>query len=260
MCTNKHVDKRTKMNNALTKNIGKGFIRLMWLGALATWVVYGIYIYNFAPGQWFKPSPNPADWGVFGDYVGGLLNPLFSFLAFIGVIITVLLQAKQLEVIREQANFEEIQRVMSTLSARIDGLLSSSPTAPKEQYRNMASPPKSVYELISALGTWRLNAQASDGTDWERWALTEDHLVKLQQTIHGELTAICLEFEALAWTLNQYSAAGGSEMVMKFYRYRHRAVLAWLDSMSLIDEHGQIQVFFKPKESYQYMSSNPAQR
>lgn len=231
----------------------------MWLGALATWVVYGIYIYNFAPGQWFKPSQNPADWGVFGDYVGGLLNPLFSFLAFIGVIITVVLQAKQLEVVREQSNLEEIQRVMSTLSSRIDGLLSSAPSAPAEQYRNMAAPPKSVYELISALGTWRLNIHSPDTTDWERWALTEDHLRKLQQTISGELTTICLEFEALAWTLNQYATEGGSEMVMKFYRYRHSSILVWLDAMSLIDEHGQIQKFFKTKESHQYMTNKTTQ-
>ena len=246
------------MNKVLTSDIGKGLIKLMWIGALATWVVYGFYIYNFGPGQWFKPSPNPADWGVFGDYVGGLLNPLFSFLAFIGVIITVVLQAKQLDVVREQANFEEIQRVLSTLSSRIDGLLASAPSAPAEAYHGLITPPKSVFELVSALGTWHLNKQPLGKTDWERWALTDDHLRRLKQTINGELTTICLEFEALAWTLNRYSSAGGSEMVIEFYQYRHRAVLTWLDAIGLLESHGQVQAFFKPKENYKYMVSNPS--
>lgn len=245
------------MNKVLTNDIGKGLIKLMWIGTLPALVVYGFYIYNFGPGQWLKLSHDPADWGVFGDYVGGLLNPLFSFLAFIGVIITVVLQAKQLDVVREQANFEEIQRVLSTLSSRIDGLLASTPSAPVEAYNGLVAPPRSVFELVSALGTWHLNQQPPGETDWERWGLTEDHLRRLRQTISGELTTICLEFEALAWTLNRYAAAGGSQMVIDFYQYRHRAVLTWLDAIGLLESHGQVQAFFKPKENRKYMVTNP---
>lgn len=246
------------MIKGVTRNIGKGLIQLMWLGALAAWLVYGLYIYNFAPGHWFELSPDQAVWGVFGDYVGGLLNPFFSFLAFIGVLITVVLQSKQLDVVKEQSSFEEIQRVMATLSSRIDGLLSSAPIVLSEQYKVMSDRPKSVFQLISMLGTWKLKQHSQDGIDWSRWVMMEEDFRQLQLAVDGELTTICLEIEALAWTLNQYATAGGSEMVIEFYKYRYRAVLVWLDSMGVIENHGQIQTVFKPKESSQYMVNNPA--
>lgn len=241
----------------MTRDIGKYLTWLLGIGAIAAGVVYSVYIYNFAPGRWFKTSSDPADWGVFGDYVGGMLNPVFSFLAFVGVLITVMLQAKQLKVAREQSTFEEIQRVMSTISARVDSLLAAAPRSSPELYRNMALPPKSVFELVSALGTWQLNKHADPTNNWEQWAITDEHLRHLQQSIAGELTTICLDLEALAWTLNQYNTAGGSAMVIEFYKYRYRSILTWLDSMDLIEIHGQIQTFFKPKESHQYMVNNP---
>ena len=116
--------------------------------------------------------------------------------------------------------------------------------------------PKSLFEIISILGTWKLEQHSQADTNWARWLITEEDLQGLQSAIHGELTTICLELEALAWTLNHYAAAGGSEMVIEFYKYRYKAVLVWLDSMGGIEKHGQIQTFFKPKESYQYMDNN----
>ncbi|GGB77634.1 hypothetical protein GCM10011607_42230 [Shewanella inventionis] len=42
-------------------------------------------------------SDKPENWGVFGDFIGGILNPFLSFSAFIGVLLTVLLQRNQLQ-------------------------------------------------------------------------------------------------------------------------------------------------------------------
>jgi uncharacterized membrane protein len=39
-------------------------------------VTIGVYIVRFYK---FRFSTDPGDWGVFGDYVGGVLNPLVSF-------------------------------------------------------------------------------------------------------------------------------------------------------------------------------------
>lgn len=33
-------------------------------------------------------SLNPAEWGSFGDYIGGLLNPILSFFALVGLLLT----------------------------------------------------------------------------------------------------------------------------------------------------------------------------
>ncbi|WP_428508492.1 hypothetical protein [Roseateles sp.] len=245
------------MTAPLSKSIAKPLLRLMWIGVLAAWVVYGVYIYNFAPGSWFTLSAKPDDWGVFGDYVGGILNPFFSFLAFIGVVITVVLQAKQLDIARDQANFEEIQRVLSSLSARVDSLLSAGPTLTTRGIQDLSSPPQSVFELVSALGTLHLNRPPKDDTDWLRTHAIETRLQELEKAISGQLTVLCIELEALAWTLGRYAADGGSTTVVEFYKYRYRAVLVWLDAIGRLEAHGQVQSVFAPKESRKYMVNEP---
>lgn len=42
-------------------------------------------------------SLDTAVWGAFGDYIGGILNPIFAFLSFTALVITLLYQNKQLE-------------------------------------------------------------------------------------------------------------------------------------------------------------------
>lgn len=42
-------------------------------------------------------SKDTAVWGAFGDYIGGLLNPVFAFLSFMALLITLIFQNKQLQ-------------------------------------------------------------------------------------------------------------------------------------------------------------------
>ncbi|WP_411824639.1 hypothetical protein [Leptospira sp. 'Mane'] len=50
-----------------------------------------LYYSNF---KQFGLSPEQEVWGQFGDYIGGLLNPIFAFLSFILVNYTIYLQIK----------------------------------------------------------------------------------------------------------------------------------------------------------------------
>ncbi len=229
----------------------------MWIGVLAAWTVYGVYIYNFAPGNWFSLSSKPDDWGVFGDYVGGVLNPFFSFLAFIGVIITVILQSRQLDIARQQASFEEIQRVLSTLSSRIDSLLSTAPASTTRAIQDLSSPPQSVFELVSALGTMHLNRPPKEDLDWLRLHVIETRLQELEKAVNSQLIVLCIELEALAWTLGRYAKDGGSLTVIEFYKYRYRAVSVWLDAIGRLETHGQVQSVFEPKAYREYMVNKP---
>lgn len=80
-----------------------------------------ILLFGLVAKQYFDefawPLPKQrADWGQFGDYLGGVLNPLFSFLALIALLLTIRLQVKELKVSTrelkksaaafEQQNFE----------------------------------------------------------------------------------------------------------------------------------------------------------
>jgi len=63
--------------------------------------VIGAYIAFFYVHRDLPLSPSTSTWGEFGDYVGGILNPLFAFMAFMGVLLTVHLQSRQLQDLQE---------------------------------------------------------------------------------------------------------------------------------------------------------------
>lgn len=69
-------------------------------------------------------SLDTAVWGAFGDYIGGLLNPIFAFLSFTALIITLLYQHKQLEQNREilQETIKAIEQNEKALSQNQEAL------------------------------------------------------------------------------------------------------------------------------------------
>lgn len=95
---------------------------LAWVAVGAAAVVVAFFIGNFAR-QGF--STDPAEWGQFGDYVGGLLNPTFSLIALLVLIKTMHLQVKELnqahqemknsaDALKAQQETMELQRFETT--------------------------------------------------------------------------------------------------------------------------------------------------
>ncbi|MDQ2069923.1 putative phage abortive infection protein [Natronospira bacteriovora] len=84
------------------RNLENNLTFIMWalvlVGLVAGLAVIFLYIYRFG-GQW---SENQQVWGHFGDYVGGLLGPIFALLALIALLITLRLQSKELRVSSEE--------------------------------------------------------------------------------------------------------------------------------------------------------------
>jgi len=75
-----------------------------YIGGAVGALVISFYAINF-----FGPvSDDPAKWGQFGDYVGGVLNPTFSFLALLALLATLGLQIRELRLsVRELKNSAE---------------------------------------------------------------------------------------------------------------------------------------------------------
>lgn len=234
----------------LAPYVAKGLMRLLGIGAVAALVTQGLYIYKFSvqTGDWFVLSPSKQDWGTFGDFVGGTLNPIFSFLAFVGVVLTVVLQARQLDEVKAQANLEEMQRVASTIANRVDDLLSQHvPEQSGPDLRVLAR--TTLFELISAGGTYRLHELA--GTypdDWMKYVDTGASADRYDAFTKDVSVALRLQLESLSWMLLRYREEGGSGTVLDFYAYRYAAVSCWLDAMGLLEDHGQVQAFFKPND------------
>jgi len=72
----------------------KRLTRLAYAGVAVAITVIASYFAKFHGDV----SSDPASWGQFGDYVGGVLNPTFSFLALIALLATFGLQVRELRI------------------------------------------------------------------------------------------------------------------------------------------------------------------
>ncbi|WP_377702119.1 putative phage abortive infection protein [Pseudoduganella sp. UC29_71] len=61
------------------------------LGVVFAIAVVGVYMANFG-----SIEADHERWGQFGDYFGGTLNPVFSFLGLVAIVVTMRLQISQL--------------------------------------------------------------------------------------------------------------------------------------------------------------------
>ncbi|UQA50954.1 hypothetical protein [Vibrio sp. ED002] len=112
--------------NELEKSIS----RSRWFVSIIFGLTIGIY------ALWFwviKDQPLSGDatyWGTFGDFVGGILNPLIAFSAFYWLTISVLIQKTELEETKnalvessysqhKQASLSEIQTKINVLQSKL---------------------------------------------------------------------------------------------------------------------------------------------
>ncbi len=214
---------------------------LVVLGVIAASIVYSTYFYKFSGPL----SDLNGDWGTFGDYVGGLLNPFFAFLAFVGVLITISIQTRQLKAIREQSTIEELQRLLSNAAASVDELLRTYPSyhAAKPHIQE-SMPPLTLFDQIAAFGT-RALAEGSS-------TMNEPALLSVEKDISQSIVAVCLELQGLAWVLGAFKTAKGSNVVIEFYKYKYSAITVWLDAMGCISNHNRVQEVFEPKKNRQF--------
>lgn len=87
--------------------------RLAYVGAGVAVAAVGMYAWRF-----FGPlSDQPGTWGQFGDYVGGILNPTFSFLALLALLATLGFQVRELRI-----STRELQNSARALAAQNETL------------------------------------------------------------------------------------------------------------------------------------------
>jgi hypothetical protein len=114
---------------------------------LITAVVFA-YVNQFGPER----SASPGEWGQFGDYFAGLLNPIFSLLAFCALMYSLVLQHE--ESLKNQARFDaqysiakkefddyikekltsELLTVIRDIDARLDNVRNAKVSPPEEQH------------------------------------------------------------------------------------------------------------------------------
>jgi hypothetical protein len=86
----------------------KRFMKGVMLTAVVLLVgVLGSYFWNFNEGV----SGDPAKWGTFGDFVGGVLNPFFALLALLALLYTIVLQVEELQEMRDVAKNQAFENM-----------------------------------------------------------------------------------------------------------------------------------------------------
>ena len=85
-------------------------------------VIIALYLDMFGINR----AHDQAIWGAFGDYFGGILNPIFALAAFFGVLWSLDLQMKQVRQLSIDKQSEEILLVIKDIDTRIGELLGTS--------------------------------------------------------------------------------------------------------------------------------------
>ncbi|KJZ44856.1 hypothetical protein [Pseudomonas fluorescens] len=99
--------------------MNRKFLLIVVAGAIAVIVaIVGMYINMFGGIR-----SDQAVWGTFGDYFGGILNPVFALLAFLGVLWSLDLQMRQIRQLELDKKADEILQVVKDIDARLTELL-----------------------------------------------------------------------------------------------------------------------------------------
>ncbi|HCU84862.1 putative phage abortive infection protein [Methylophilus sp. UBA6697] len=106
-----------------------------WIAVGVAAFVFGFYFYNFH-GDLITTTN--GEWGTFGDFVGGTLNPFFSFLSFIALLTTINLQRKELKASRKElkASTKQLKRTANAQEMAQDALAKQLETQSKQQFEN----------------------------------------------------------------------------------------------------------------------------
>lgn len=88
--------------------------RYIYASAAAIFFVVGSYFYNFYVRLNIGISRDVGDWGVFGDFVGGALNPVLTFFSIALLIKSLTLQLESNKMIRDElTNAKKSEKIRS---------------------------------------------------------------------------------------------------------------------------------------------------
>ena len=94
---------------------------VLFVFLLLVFAVYVIYQYQLRLTDGLLPDyGNRDEWGTFGDFFGGILNPIFGFGSFIALLVTIVYQAKELKLSRNELELsrEELSKSANALAAQ----------------------------------------------------------------------------------------------------------------------------------------------
>lgn len=102
--------KQNKIEDYLAENVVSILVIVLGVAVVAGVIVVIAFVINFHT----EPFAEKADaWGQFGDYLGGSLNPVFGFLSVLALLVTLVIQTKELKASREALGISQTELELS---------------------------------------------------------------------------------------------------------------------------------------------------
>jgi len=101
---------------AQRRRLFRRYLRVaLYLGAGGWLILIGLYLYEFHGAL----SARPEDWGVFGDYLGGVLSPILAFASFVVVLVSLYENRIQAADERRARGMETVMTAFTRLLERV---------------------------------------------------------------------------------------------------------------------------------------------
>ncbi|MBM5570310.1 MULTISPECIES: hypothetical protein [Deefgea] len=119
------------------------FLKEHWLPTVAALLLTGGVFLAYAWNFHAKISDQNADWGTFGDFIGGTLNPIFGFISVILLFYAVTLQRKELkgtkEALESQSKSAEMTAELQLLKTMLESYETESKATDEIRSRSIAT-------------------------------------------------------------------------------------------------------------------------
>jgi uncharacterized membrane protein len=92
------------LEHFITKYLGRLMLVVVVGAIVALILVVTAYVCTFTGG----PIAKQDVWGQFGDFMGGTLNPILSFLALLALLLTIVMQSYELRLTRQEMELSRV--------------------------------------------------------------------------------------------------------------------------------------------------------
>jgi hypothetical protein len=211
-------------------SVDRLFTVLGTIAITALLVAVGLYAAWFGPPANFRLSVHAEDWSRFAEYLGGTLGPVYGLLAFLGLLMTVLLQRRQLADMRAQAEQQVLQQVLATLSGKLDDTLRTAPGSRPVKVLGLVTGERDLVSLRSQLSVGGGLALLADAQETAP-AGHEKSISGIKRSVTPEVVTLNRELGQLVQCLQEYQAAGGSESIRFYYLDRYATVVGYMAAL-----------------------------
>lgn len=195
-------------------------------GFVFVWLTFKFYEKTFG-----QLRATTTVWGEFGSYFGGVLGPIFSFLAFIGLLWTISLNYEQLSFLSEEKDRQKMLEKKEDLYKVIESIHNKLSNILREKLFCDAK----VFQIFTDIA-----ADTSNQKNTSFMALISDvqklDLASITNNYHIELVGITRLVLALKMYVLEYEKLSNDRILSGFYRIYYLDVAFLLEKLKMIDQ------------------------